>query len=65
MLGVGTPATTLGQCWDEHWSQGDYPTNLVDPICGQGDNPTTQAATAAAACQVKTARRVTNAILSQ
>jgi hypothetical protein len=64
MLNVGTPATALPLCWDTWWGKGDYPSGLVDPICGQGDKPTTQAATDDAACAVKEARQVTNAILN-
>ena len=63
MLNVGTPATALPLCWDTYWSAGTYPSGIVDPLCSQGDNPTTQAATADAACAVKESRQVTNAIL--
>lgn len=64
MLKVGTPATALPLCWDQYWSKGEYPSGLVDPLCSQGDNPTTSEATQDAACGVKVARAVTNAMLT-
>ena len=66
MLKVGTPATALSDyCWNTYWSKNDYPSYLRDAICYRGDNPTTEAATKDAACAVKEARKVTNAILAQ
>jgi hypothetical protein len=65
MLGVGTPATGLLTCWDTWWSHGEYPSGLQDQLCYRGDNPTTYDATHDAACAVKDARKVTNAILAK
>jgi hypothetical protein len=65
MLQVGTPATALPICWDTYWSFGNYPSGIVDPLCSQGDNPTTEKATNDAACAVKVARKATNALLAQ
>jgi len=63
MLRVGTPATGLTNCWNRYWSHGQSVTELVDKLCGQGDFPTTEKATQNAACAVKIARQVTNAML--
>lgn len=63
MLKVGTPATAFQKCWDQYWSHGD-PVGLKDPLCNQGDKPTTLELTTAAACGVKIARKVTNAMLT-
>jgi hypothetical protein len=66
MLKVGTPATAVPYCWDTYWSTGNYPTCIVDPLCCQGSKDSyyqTQQAAQDAACQVKVARKVTNAIL--
>ncbi|MBI2378654.1 MAG: hypothetical protein HYV07_31950 [Deltaproteobacteria bacterium] len=63
MLRVGTPATALTTCWDEHWQSGAYPNELVNPLCGQGDRPTTAVDAYNAACQVRFTRKVTNSIL--
>jgi hypothetical protein len=65
MLSVGTPATALPLCWDKYWSKGIYPSGIVDALCSKGDNPTTYDATHDAACAVKDARKVTNAILAE
>jgi hypothetical protein len=64
MLKVGTPATAFQNCWNAWWSQGMYPTPVQDPLCTLGDNPTTQALANDAACGVKIARQVTNAMLT-
>jgi hypothetical protein len=63
-LKVGTPATAFQGCWDTWWGAGKYPSGIEDRLCSQGDDPTTLDATSAAACDVKIARRVTNAMLS-
>jgi hypothetical protein len=63
MLRVGTPATALTNCWNRYWSHGQKVTEMVDKLCGQGDYPTTEKATQNAACAVKIARQVTNAML--
>jgi len=64
MLQVGTPATAFQICWDEWWSRGEYPSGIQDALCSKGDEPTTLERTNDAACAVKVARQVTNAILS-
>jgi hypothetical protein len=64
VLSVGTPATAFTNCWDTWWSAGKWPSTLVDALCGQGDSGYyTQEAAEDAGCQVKIARKVTNAIL--
>jgi hypothetical protein len=65
MLSVGTPATGLLNCWDTWWSHDEYPSFLQDALCYRGDEPTTYDATHDAACAVKDARKVTNAILAE
>lgn len=65
MLRVGTPATALLSCWDRYWSKGEKVSGLKDPLCGQGDFPTTGQETHNAACAVKIARKVTNAMLKK
>ena len=63
MLRVGTPATALISCWDKYWSQGRQVNVLEDPICAKGEFPTTEKGTINAACAVKIARKVSNAML--
>jgi hypothetical protein len=63
ILQTGDDADFITDCWDQQWSLGNYPSTNQDPICGQGDNPTTQQASVNAACGVAIARRATNAIL--
>ena len=67
VLTVGTPATAFGLCWDKYWSKGESPSGLIDPLCSQGDKATvtSELATQKAACAVKQARKVTNAILAK
>jgi len=65
VLKVGTPATAFPYCWDTYWSGGNWPSTSVDALCGQGDwRYDTQQAAQDAACQVKIARKVTNAMLA-
>jgi hypothetical protein len=64
-LQVGTPATAIPDCWTKYWSGGTYPSQIQDAYCWMGDDPTTQEATNAAACDVRIARQVTNAMLSK
>jgi hypothetical protein len=64
MLTVGTPATEPQHCWDTWWGSGQYPNPQQDPFCTLGDNPATQSGTIDAACAVKVARQVTNAMLT-
>ena len=63
MLKVGTPATAFDSCWSTWWSGSDCPSGIDDALCSQGDCPTTQQASNDAACAVKVARKVTNAML--
>lgn len=64
MLSYGTPSIQAILCWEQDWSQNNWPTPIQDPICSQGDKPTTKEASHDAACAVTVARRVTNAILA-
>jgi hypothetical protein len=64
MLQAGTPATALPLCWGSYWSKGEHPSGIQDPLCSQGDDPTTEQATGDAACAVKIARKATNALLA-
>lgn len=64
-LRLGTPATTFRKCWDEHWSKGEYPTEIQDLVCSWGNDPTTLEETQAAACQVRIARQATLAGLAR
>jgi hypothetical protein len=65
MLRVGTPATAFTNCWNNYWGKGEKVSGLRDSICGQGDFPTTEQGTVNAACAVKIARKVTNAMLKR
>jgi hypothetical protein len=65
VLQVGTPATAFGICWDKYWSHGEDPSSTVDMLCSKGEPKTTAEATANAACAVKIARKVTDAMLPQ
>lgn len=63
VLRLGTPATEFRACWDQYWSKGEYPTRFVNQVCSWGQEPTTFGAALDAACTVKVARKVTNALL--
>ena len=63
MLNVGTPATAFGWCWDQWWQAGNCPNFIQDSLCFKGECPTTDSACKDAACAVKIARKVTNAML--
>jgi len=61
--GVTTPATAFQICWDTWWGKGIDPSGLQDPLCSQGEPSATDPQTKNAACAVKMARKVTNAML--
>jgi len=63
VLSAGTPATAFQHCWDLYWGQGKAATPVQDALCSKGDFPTTATAVQSAGCNVKIARRVTNAML--
>ena len=63
MLRVGTPATAFQGCWDTWWSRGQDPSGIQDPLCSQGEPTASDQQTKNAACLVRTARKVTNAML--
>ncbi len=62
-LKVGAPATSFQNCWDTWWSQGKDPTFTQDQYCDKGEPTATETQTQLAACLVKVARKVTNAML--
>jgi hypothetical protein len=62
LLLLGTPATEFKWCWDQYWSRGQA-APIGNPTCNSGEFPTTEAAVANAACAVKEARIVTDAML--
>jgi hypothetical protein len=65
VLSVGTPATAFTTCWDEFWSAGNWTGIDVGPLCGQGNpNYPSEQAAMDAGCQVKQARKATNAFLT-
>jgi hypothetical protein len=64
VLTTGAPAITFTKCWDDFWSRGEYPSAIYDTFCGSSDEPTTLDATTRAACAVKIARNVSDAILA-
>ena len=63
VLQVGTPATAFQTCWDEWWSKGMDPTGIQDALCSKGEYPTNTTDVQRAGCNVKIARKVTNAML--
>ncbi|MEI6125578.1 MAG: hypothetical protein WCQ99_03400, partial [Pseudomonadota bacterium] len=63
MLTAGTPATAFDNCWSTWWGGSECPSGIQDPLCSQGDCPTTEQESKDAACAVKVARKVTNAML--
>lgn len=65
MLRVGTPVKAFQNCWNENWSKGRKEGKLKDSLCNMGYLPTTERETNNAACAVKIARKVTNAILKK